>query len=88
MFLVYNEENGKFTTGRNYSNLVLVDLYAVDKLNVRLEANGMQSLEFEIPQCRKSNNVDCSMWWGEPIKCIDCGNAPAEWISMLVNICG
>lgn len=85
MFLVYNEENGKFTTGKNYSKLVLVNLYATDKTDVRLETSGMESLVFQIPQSTKANNVNCSMWFDEPMKCIDCGDAPAEWISTFVT---
>lgn len=82
MFLVYDEKNGKFVTGKNYPKLVLVNLYAADKLNVRLEASGMQSLVFE----PKATNavVDCSMWFDEPMRCRDCGDIPAEWISMFV----
>lgn len=84
MFLVYNEENGKFTTAKNYSKLVLVNLYATGQSNVRLETSGMESLVFQVPQNTTANNVDCSMWWDEPMKCIDCGDAPAEWISTYV----
>lgn len=84
MFLVYNEETGKFTTGRSYPTLVLVNLTAIDKLSVRLEAAGMPSLVFPLPQ-NSGKKTDCSMWWDEPMKCIDCGNAPAEWISMFVK---
>lgn len=84
MFLVYNEENGKFTTGKNYSKLVLVNLYATDKANVRLEASEMESLDFQVPENTKTNNVNCSMWWDEPMKCIDCGDAAAKWISKFV----
>ncbi|XP_057318668.1 mitochondrial amidoxime-reducing component 1-like [Microplitis mediator] len=83
MFLVYNEENGKFITGRNYPTLLLVSLCAVDKFKVKLEAIGMPPLIFELPQ--NSDSVDCSMWWGEPLKCTDCGNAPAEWISKFLT---
>lgn len=84
MFLVYNEENGKFTTGKNYPKLVLVNLYA-DKMNVRLEADGMESLVFD-PQDCKVYSVHCSMWFDEPMKCNDCGDAAAEWISRFVQI--
>ncbi|XP_037048136.1 mitochondrial amidoxime-reducing component 1-like [Bradysia coprophila] len=84
MFLVYNEENGKFVTAKNYSKLVLVNLYAEDQLNVRLQANGMQSIVFE-PQNYKSPIADCSMWFDDPMKCIDCGDGPAEWISMFLT---
>lgn len=85
MFLVYNEENGKFTTGKNYPQLVLVNLLAVDQFHVKLEAIGFKSLVFEVPYKKNANNVDCSMWWDEPMKCIDCGDAAAYWISMLVD---
>lgn len=80
MFLIYNEENGKFVTGKAYRTLVLVTLSAVNKTTVRLEATGMQSLDFE-PAKLKSKIVDCSMWFDEPLKCQDCGDAVAEWIS-------
>lgn len=85
MFLVYKEENGKFITGRDYPKTVLVNVYAVDKLTIRLEAAGIPSLDFEIPQSSKGKVFDCAMWFDEPLKSIDCGNAPAEWISMFVH---
>ncbi|XP_015108750.1 mitochondrial amidoxime-reducing component 1 [Diachasma alloeum] len=82
MFLVYNEDTGKFVTGRNYPTLILVSLTAVDDSRVRLQATGVPNLTFALP---KSSNdpsaVNCKMWWGEPVKCIDCGPAPAQWIS-------
>lgn len=83
MFLVYNEVNGKFVTAKNYAKLVLVNLYAEDQLNVRLEATGMQPIVFD-PH-RKKATVNCSMWFDDPMKCIDCGDGPAEWISMFVH---
>ncbi|KAF7987758.1 hypothetical protein HCN44_003621 [Aphidius gifuensis] len=88
MFLVYNEENGKFITGRNHPTLILVSLSAVDNKRVKLEAVGMQSLTFELlPENSKNidENIECSMWWGEKVKCIDCGDAPAEWISRFLT---
>lgn len=83
MFLVYYEENGKFVTGKTYPKLVLVNLFVADKSNIRLEANGMESLDFD-PESVKSDIVDCSMHFGEQLKCLDCGDETAEWISTLV----
>lgn len=81
MLLVYNEETGRFITARNHPTLILVTLSAVDDRRVKLEAVGMQSLTFELlPENTKNNNV-CTMWFGEKIKCIDCGDAPAKWIA-------
>lgn len=87
MFLVYKEENGKFITGRDHPKMVLVNVYAVDKGTIRLEVAGMPSLDFELPQNSKGKRIDCSMWFDDPLKCVDCGNAPAEWISMFVQFC-
>lgn len=83
MFLVYNEETGRFQTGRHYPTLILVSLSTVDETKVKLEAVGMPSVIFEVPNCSKnaSEAVQCTMWWGEPVKCIDCGTEPAEWLS-------
>lgn len=86
MFLVYNEENGKFITGRNYPTLILVSLFTVDKTRIRLEAVGMSTLIFQLPQYNlTTDQVNCTMWWGETIKCIDCGQAPAKWLSKFVK---
>lgn len=86
MFLVYNEETGRFQTGRQYPTLILVSLSAVDENKVKLEAVGMPSVIFEVPKNLKdaSEAVQCKMWWGEPVKCIDCGTEPAEWLSRFV----
>ncbi|XP_015593032.1 mitochondrial amidoxime-reducing component 1 isoform X2 [Cephus cinctus] len=87
MFLVYNEETGQFRTGRNFPTLVLVTLSAVDDSHVKLEAVGMPALIFSIPKegqpvnGNTSSTVECKMWWGEPLKCIDCGNEASKWIS-------
>ncbi|XP_076294763.1 mitochondrial amidoxime-reducing component 1 isoform X2 [Lasioglossum baleicum] len=87
MFLVYNEESGRFQTGRNYPTLILVTLSAVDEDKVRLEAVGMPSVVFSVPKCTEENveAVQCTMWWGEPVKCIDCGPEPAEWLSRFLT---
>lgn len=83
MFLVYNEETGRFQTGRQYPTLILVSLSSVDETKVKLEAVGMPSVIFEVPNSSEnaSEAVQCTMWWGEPVKCIDCGTEPAEWLS-------
>ena len=83
MFLVYNEETGRFQTGRQYPTLILVSLTAVDETKVKLEAVGMPSVIFQVPGNPEnaSEAVQCTMWWGEPVKCIDCGTESAEWLS-------
>ncbi|XP_076761826.1 mitochondrial amidoxime-reducing component 1 isoform X1 [Xylocopa sonorina] len=87
MFLVYNEETGRFQTGRQYPTLILVSLSAVDETKVKLEAVGMSSVIFEVPQGADDTPeaVQCTMWWGEPVKCIDCGPEPAEWLSRFLT---
>lgn len=87
MFLVYKEETGEFKTGRNYPTLVLVTLSAVDETQVKLEAVGMPSLTFKVPENIESNltPVPCSLWWGKAIECIDCGSEVARWISRFLT---
>ncbi|XP_063987506.1 mitochondrial amidoxime-reducing component 1-like [Diachasmimorpha longicaudata] len=86
MFLVYNEETGKFITGRNYPTLILVSLVAVDEAHVRLQATGVPNVTFAVPKyTNDSSAVNCKMWFGEPVKCIDCGPAPAQWISRFLT---
>ena len=87
MFLVYNEETGRFQTGRHYPTLILVSLTAVDETKVKLEAVGMPSVTFTVPEYsdERSEAVQCTMWWGEAIKCIDCGTEPAEWLSRFLT---
>lgn len=83
MFLVYNEETRRFQTGRQYPTLILVSVSAVDETKVKLEAVGMPSVIFQVPENPEdaSEAVQCTMWWGEPVKCIDCGTESAEWLS-------
>ncbi|XP_026666584.1 mitochondrial amidoxime-reducing component 1-like isoform X2 [Ceratina calcarata] len=87
MFLVYNEETGRFQTSRQYPTLILVSLSSVDESRVKLEAVGMASVIFEVPKYLENATeaVQCSMWWGEPVKCIDCGPEPAEWLSTFLT---
>ncbi|KAF3424996.1 hypothetical protein E2986_08704, partial [Frieseomelitta varia] len=87
MFLVYNEETGRFQTGRQYPTLILVSLSAVDETKVKLEAVGMPSVIFQVPRNPEnaSEAVQCTMWWGEPVKCIDCGTESAEWLSRFLT---
>lgn len=87
MFLVYSEETGCFVTGRKYPTMILVTLSAVDEDNVKLEAVGMPSVVFSVPKNIEGNveAVQCTMWWGEPVKCIDCGPEPAEWLSRFLT---
>lgn len=87
MFLVYNEETGRFQTGRQYPTLILVSLSAVDETKVKLEAVGMPSVIFQVPRNTEdaSEAVQCTMWWGEPLKCIDCGTESAEWLSRFLT---
>lgn len=87
MFLVYNEETYKFQTGRQYPTMILVSLSAVDEYNVKLEAVGMPSVVFRVPEKSEKSSaaIECSLWWGEPVKCIDCGPEPAEWLSRFLT---
>lgn len=83
MFLVYNEETRRFQTGREYPTMILISLSAVDECNVKLEAVGMPSVVFRVPEKteKSSTIVECTMWFGESVKSIDCGPEPAEWLS-------
>ncbi|XP_043494738.1 mitochondrial amidoxime-reducing component 1-like isoform X2 [Polistes fuscatus] len=87
MFLVYNEETLKFQTGRQYPTMILVSLSAVDEYKVKLEAVGMPSVVFRVPEKSEKSSaaIECSLWWGEPVKCIDCGPEPAEWLSRFLT---
>ncbi|XP_066585709.1 mitochondrial amidoxime-reducing component 1-like [Prorops nasuta] len=88
MFIVYNEETGKFQTGRNYPTLLLVSISVINEIKVKLEAVGMPRLIFSVPECMPLYTqavVQCSMWWGEPVKCIDCGAEAAQWISKFLT---
>ncbi|XP_078051307.1 mitochondrial amidoxime-reducing component 1 [Augochlora pura] len=87
MFLVYSEETRRFVTGRKYPTMILVTLSAVDEDKVKLEAVGMPSVVFKVPKNAEENDeaVQCTMWWGEPVKCIDCGPEPAEWLSRFLT---
>ncbi|XP_076170020.1 mitochondrial amidoxime-reducing component 1 isoform X2 [Ptiloglossa arizonensis] len=87
MFLVYNEETGRFQTGRQYPTLILVSLSAVDESKVKLEAVGMPSVVFTVPKCSDDSPeaIQCTMWWGELVKCIDCGPESAEWLSRFLT---
>ncbi|XP_043288875.1 mitochondrial amidoxime reducing component 2-like [Venturia canescens] len=88
MLLVYDSKTGKFQTGRNYPKLLLVSISAADENSLNIEADGMPKLVIRLPEKHKersSNQVDCSMWWNEPLKCIDCGPEPAAWISKFLT---
>lgn len=87
MFLVYNEETYKFQTGRHYPTMILVSLSAVDEFKVKMEAVGMPSVIFSLPSDSKKRTeaIECKMWWGEPTKCIDCGAEAAEWLSRFLT---
>lgn len=87
MFLAYNEETGKFQTGRKYPTLLLVSLSSVSENSVKMEAVGMPSLIFRVPTNLENNPQisKCKMWWGEQVECIDCGSDAAKWISRLIG---
>ncbi|XP_076396463.1 mitochondrial amidoxime-reducing component 1 isoform X1 [Megachile rotundata] len=87
MFLVYNEETGRFQTGRQFPTLILISLSAVDESRVKLEALGMPRVVFHVPESSGDDveAVQCKMWWGEPVKCIDCGPEAAEWLSRFLT---
>ena len=83
MFLVYDEITGKFQTGRQFPKLLLVSLTALNENTAKLEAEDMPILEFVLPQTSDETFKvsKCSMWWGEPLNCIDCGEETSAWIS-------
>ncbi|XP_015514860.2 mitochondrial amidoxime-reducing component 1 [Neodiprion lecontei] len=88
MFLVYNEETGEFRTSRNYPTLILVTLSAVDTDNVKLEAVGMPSVMFKVPESTVksvSTPAPCLLWWGGTLECLDCGSEVAKWISKFLT---
>ncbi|XP_046742243.1 mitochondrial amidoxime reducing component 2-like [Diprion similis] len=88
MFLVYNEETGEFRTSRNYPTLILVTLSAVDTAHVKLEAVGMPSVTFKVPESTVksvSTPAPCLLWWGGTLQCLDCGSEVAKWISKFLT---
>lgn len=87
MFLVYNEETRRFQTGREYPTMILVSLSGSSESKVKLEAVGMPSVVFRVPEKTEKSSVivECTMWWGETVKCIDCGPVPAEWLSRFLT---
>uniref|UniRef100_A0ABD2W3T8 MOSC domain-containing protein n=2 Tax=Trichogramma kaykai TaxID=54128 RepID=A0ABD2W3T8_9HYME len=89
MFLVYNHKTGEFKTGRDYPKLLTVKLLAVNEKRAKLEVSGISSIEFDLPMATDDTVkiVNCSMWWGEPVKCIDCGSAASSWLSKFLLGC-
>ena len=88
MFIVYDENTGKFQTGRQYAKLLLVNVSAVDSDKAKLESVEMMPLVFDLPNIGDKNvkATNCSMWWNEPIKCLDCGPEVSTWLSKYGNL--
>ena len=80
MLLVYSGKTGTFKTARNFPSLLLVRTLPVDEERIKLQVDGMPDLVFRLPEVY-GEQIECSMWWGELIKCIDCGSELAAWIS-------
>ncbi|OXU27180.1 hypothetical protein TSAR_005445 [Trichomalopsis sarcophagae] len=83
MLLVYEEKTGKFITGRQHSKLLLVSISAAGEGRVKLEAADMPPLILNIPMLSDPNAkvIKCTLWFGEPVKCLDCGPEASAWIS-------
>ncbi|XP_014210797.1 mitochondrial amidoxime reducing component 2-like [Copidosoma floridanum] len=84
MFIVYEEQTGKFQTGRQHPKLLLVNLSPVDEDRAKLEANDVPTCVFDVPKNTDNRSKVCTtvtMWFGEPVMCVDCGAEVAAWIS-------
>lgn len=86
MFLVYNEETGKFQSHQEFPTLLLIGLSAANEKCVKLEAVGMPPLILEVPKVENNCEIlECFMEYDEKISCVDCGNKAAKWISRSIK---
>lgn len=80
MFVAYDVKTQKSVTAGTYRKLLIVKLRLITKNRAKLEVEGMPSLEFDLPN-EKSKTVPITMWIGEIVDGIDCGNESAKWLS-------
>lgn len=81
MFLVYEENTGKFQTARQYPKLVTIDLSSVDLNKAKLKVSDfMEEIIFDLPK-NNNDSKSITMWFDEPVKCLDCGSKVAIWLS-------
>lgn len=83
--MVYEESTGKFMSGRQYPKLLLISATPLNKNQAKLESQDrvIEPLIFNLP---KRGTVDhCSLWYGENVRCLDCGSEANSWISKYVR---
>ncbi|PSN39537.1 Mitochondrial amidoxime reducing component 2 [Blattella germanica] len=78
-FIIYNPEAGTFITCRQFTSLLLVRITSAGENAVTFTAPGMTPLKLKLPEPNSKINK-FSMWFGEELKALDCGDEAANWI--------
>lgn len=60
--------------------MVLINVSAISENEIKLEAPDMNPLIINT-QNEYLKSVSCTLWLGEEVQCMDCGDEAAQWIS-------
>ncbi|KAL3284233.1 hypothetical protein HHI36_018396 [Cryptolaemus montrouzieri] len=80
-FVVYGENDGQIRSGRAVPSLVRIEISVHDENHIALDAPQMRTLYVRIPEKNENNTKIVSVWSGETIETIDCGDEAARWLS-------
>ncbi|XP_045104953.1 mitochondrial amidoxime reducing component 2-like isoform X2 [Portunus trituberculatus] len=79
-FMVVLASTGTFVTGRQAENLLAVTLTFKNGV-ITLESKGTSTLKYDLKNSLRHPKVMDSKIWREPVRGVDCGDEPADWLS-------
>ncbi|CAH1957265.1 unnamed protein product [Acanthoscelides obtectus] len=82
--VVYSDKENEFRTARTYPKMVLIDVAAHDAEHVSLDAPTMRPLYVRIPPQKPHKEVQVTLFQGEVVNGIDCGDEAALWLSRYI----
>ncbi|KAJ8681693.1 hypothetical protein QAD02_017485 [Eretmocerus hayati] len=86
MFILFNEDTKRFATARQHPKLVLVEVSPEGQETVRFKF-GKDSFTMSLPEDSDEDDLkffECTMWFKECVRCVDCGDEVSRWISRMV----
>lgn len=82
-FMIVNEDNGVFVTGRKYPKLIHIMPTFEDDDTMRLSAPGKSSIQVNFNELLDSE-LEIAECWDEKVEVHDAGDEVAKWISQFI----
>lgn len=79
-------EKGTTKTARQHPKMLKIKMVKSDANSVTFDAPGMSHLSVTIPKDLSSKKLNFTMWEGETLEFVDCGDAASQWFHSYLGL--